>query len=243
MPKETAGAASAGTDKRCATRPWAIQSQLPQKSKPMRSEANIRGLAYVLAALTAALATSAAMAVEEPTFQSLVKDGAFELRRYPSLVVAETVVKGDMDAASNQGFRRIADFIFGNNAATTADKKTTIAMTAPVVVEPLSGADFKTAPEWRVQFVMPGQYSLGTLPQPNNPAVELRQAPARTTAVVTYSGLNTEGKVQAKTEELRAWIVARQWEPLGPPLLARYDPPWTLPPWRRNEIQIEVRQP
>ncbi len=186
------------------------------------------------------------MAVEEPPYQSLAKDGAFELRRYPALVVAETVVKGDMDAASNQGFRRIADYIFGNNAATTADKKTTIAMTAPVAVEPLgasSGADFKTAPEWRVQFVMPGQYSLGTLPQPNNPAVELRQAPARTTAVITYSGLNGEAKVQAKTEELKAWITARQWVPLGPPQLARYDPPWTLPPWRRNEIHIEIRQP
>ena len=189
---------------------------------------------------------STAMAVEEPTFQTLVKDGAFELRRYPSLVVAETVVKGDMDAASNQGFRRIADFIFGNNSATTADKKTTIAMTAPVVVEPLapsSGPDFKSAPEWRVQFVMPGQYSLGTLPRPNNPAVELRQAPARTAAVLTYSGFNGEAKVQAKTEELKAWVRARQLVPLSPPQLARYDPPWTLPPWRRNEIQIAVRQP
>lgn len=183
------------------------------------------------------------MAVEEPPFETLVKDGAFELRRYPSLIVAETVVKGDMDSASNQGFRRIADFIFGNNSATTADKKTTIAMTAPVAVEPLSGPDFKSAPEWRVQFVMPEQYTLGTLPRPNNPAVELRQAPARTVAVLTYSGLNGETKVQAKTEELKAWVSARQLTALSLPQLARYDPPWTLPPWRRNEIQIEVREP
>jgi hypothetical protein len=183
------------------------------------------------------------MAVEEPPYQTLVKDGAFEIRRYPALVVAETRVKGDMEAASNQGFRRIADYIFGNNAATTADKKTTIAMTAPVAVEPLNDPDFKSAPEWRVQFVMPGQYSLDTLPRPNNPAVEVRQAPARAAAVLTYAGFNGEAKVQAKTEELKAWIAARQWVPLGPPQLARYDPPWTLPPWRRNEIQIEVRQP
>ncbi len=217
----------------------------PQKlgRQQMRAKSTARRFACALGLVGA---VSTAMAVEEPPYQSLVKDGAFELRRYPALVVAETVVKGDMDAASNQGFRRIADYIFGNNAATTPDKKTTIAMTAPVAVEPLgasSGADFKAAPEWRVQFVMPGQYSLGTLPQPNNPAVELRQAPARTAAVISYSGLNGEAKVQAKTEELKAWIAARQWEPLGPPQLARYDPPWTLPPWRRNEIHIEVRQP
>ncbi len=185
----------------------------------------------------------AAVAVEEPPFQTLVKDGAFEIRRYPALIVAETRVAGDMDAASNQGFRRIADYIFGNNAATTPDKKTTIAMTAPVAVEPVKTGDFKSAPEWRVQFVMPGQYSLNTLPQPNNPAVELRQAPARTAAVLTYSGLNSAAKVEAKTEELNAWLTARQLVPSSPPQLARYDPPWTLPPWRRNEIQIEVREP
>lgn len=214
----------------------------------MRSKTSTRALALTLGTL-ATLATSTAMAVEEPPFRSIVKDGTFELRSYPALVVAETVVKGDLDAATNQGFRRIADYIFGNNAATTADKKSTIAMTAPVAVEPLSGsgastgADFQKAPEWRVQFVMPGSYSLSTLPQPNNPAVELRQAPARTAAVVTYSGLNSVAKVQAKAEELQAWMAARQWVPVSPPLLARYDPPWTLPPWRRNEIQIEVRQP
>lgn len=210
----------------------------------MRTETKVRPSARACFwALALLIPAGNAMAVEEPTYQTLVKDGAFELRRYPSLVVAETVVKGDMDAASNQGFRRIADFIFGNNAATTADKKTTIAMTAPVVVEPVSDPDFKSAPEWRVQFVMPGQYSLDSLPRPNNPAVELRQAPARTAAVVTYSGLNGEAKVQAKIEELKAWLAARELVPLTPPQLARYDPPWTLPPWRRNEIQIVVRQP
>lgn len=189
------------------------------------------------------IAAGPAMAVEEPPFETLLKDGAFELRRYPALVVAETVVQGDMGSASNQGFRRIADFIFGNNSATTPDKKTTIAMTAPVAVQPLQDSDFKSAPEWRVQFVMPGEYSLGTLPRPNNPAVAVRQAPVRTTAVLSYSGLNSDAKVQAKTEELKAWVSARKLESLGPPQLARYDPPWTLPPWRRNEIQIEVREP
>lgn len=213
----------------------------------MRTEARTWPLVWArIPALALLFTASTAMAVEEPSYQTLVREGAFELRRYPSMVLAETVVKGDMDAASNQGFRRIADFIFGNNTGTTAEKKTTIAMTAPVVVEPLdpsSGPDFKSAPEWRVQFVMPGQYSLGTLPRPNNPAVELRQAPARTAAVLTYSGLNGDAKVQAKTEELKAWVAARQLVPLSAPQLARYDPPWTLPPWRRNEIQIEVRQP
>ena len=82
-----------------------------------------------------------------------------------------------------------------------------------------------------------------TLPKPVNPAVSLRELPARTFAVLSYSGLNTASKVQQKTDELAAWMRSRQLEPVGAAQLARYDPPWTLPMWRRNEVQIQVRQP
>lgn len=99
------------------------------------------------------------------------------------------------------------------------------------------------AQQWQVQFVMPGQYSLSTLPKPHNALVTLRELPARTTAVLSYSWLNSDAKVQQKIDELRAWMKARQLEAMGPPRLARYDPPWTPPMWRRNEIQIDIREP
>lgn len=210
------------------------------------------------------------MATEEPKFEVLSQHGHIELRRYPAFVIAETTVEGSMDAASSKGFRAIADYIFGNNQAKTPAADPTsekITMTAPVTMEPLAPASQKiamTAPvameplaspavdglptmkgatQWRMHFVMPSQYTLATLPQPNNPAVRLRKVPAKTWAVLSYSGFNTEAKIQKKTDELVAWLAAQNIKTIGSPQLARYDPPWTLPMFRRNEIMLEIQQP
>jgi len=99
------------------------------------------------------------------------------------------------------------------------------------------------ATRWRMHFVMPSQYTLATLPKPSNPAVTLRQVPAKTWAVLRYSGFNTEAKIQQKTNELVAWLAAQKIKPLGSPQLARYNPPWTLPMFRRNEIMLEIERP
>ena len=211
-------------------------------------------------------AGSMAMAVEEPKFEVTARDGSCEVRRYAPVIVAETYVDGDMDAASRKGFKLIADYIFGNNQlAGAAAEKTSqkiamtapvtaepvaasgkIAMTAPVTVEPVAAADVSSmasATQWRIHFVMPGQYSMQTLPKPNNEAVKLRAMPARTFAVLSYSGFNTASRVQEKTDELALWMKSRNLETVGAPQLARYDPPWTLPMWRRNEIQMEIKTP
>jgi hypothetical protein len=123
-----------------------------------------------------------------------------------------------------------------------------IAMTAPVTLEPLPAAPqagaqpqaMKGANRWRVHFVMPSAYTLSTLPKPNNPAVALREVPAKTWAVLTYSGFNTEAGIQQRTDELVAWLAERQIKTIGSPQLARYNPPWTLPMFRRNEIMLET---
>ena len=204
------------------------------------------------------------MAVEEPKFDVTAQDGNCEVRRYAPVIVAETYVEGDMDAATRKGFKLIADYIFGNNQlAGTAAEKTSekiamtapvtaepvaasakIAMTAPVTAEPVAAASgMASATQWRIHFVMPSQYSMQTLPQPNNPAVKLRALPARTFAVLSYSGFNTASRVQEKTDELMLWMKSKNLQAAGAPQLARYDPPWTLPMWRRNEIQMEIKTP
>lgn len=213
-------------------------------------------------------AGSMVMAVEEPKFEVTAQDGNREVRRYAPVIVAETYVEGDMDTATRKGFKLIADYIFGNNqlagtaagtAAESASEKIAmtapvtaepvaasakIAMTAPVTVEPLAAAStMASATQWRIHFVMPGQYSMQTLPQPNNAAVKLRAMPARTFAVLSYSGFNTAARVQEKTDELALWMKSKNLEAVGAPQLARYDPPWTLPMWRRNEIQMEIKTP
>jgi DNA gyrase inhibitor GyrI len=88
---------------------------------------------------------------------------------------------------------------------------------------------------------MPSQYTMASLPKPNNGAVSLREVPAKTVAVAKYSGFNTESRIQEETQALVVWMQARKLVAAGPAQLARYDPPWTLPMWRRNEIHIEIR--
>ena len=207
------------------------------------------------------LITGPAMAIEEPSFEVVRKDGAMEIRKYAPFIVAQTWVQGDMDEASGRGFRLIADYIFGNNVAVgerTAAKiamtapvtmapeaaSQKIAMTAPVTMAPQAAASAPgTAQRWRVHFVMPRQYTLATLPKPNNPEVQLEEVPTKWFAVLRYSGLNTNARVQQRNEEALAWVQAQKLTPLGAPQLARYDPPWTLPPFRRNEILVEIAAP
>ena len=201
-----------------------------------------------------------AMAIEEPRFTLVLKSGSFEVRQYAPMLVAETVVDGDMDEASSRGFRKIADFIFGNNQSAQTGGSAKIAMTAPVTQEPQSEKIAMTAPvtmgaanntadsnlagsnKWRVHFVMPSKYTMANIPQPKNADVKLREIPGKYFAVYNYTGFNTKSQVQAKTDELVAWVQEKKLKALSSPQLSRYDPPWTLPMFRRNEIMIEIEE-
>jgi hypothetical protein len=217
----------------------------------------VRGLT-ALAVCVVAFNSGAAMAIEEPAFELIEKAEPYEIRLYRPFIVAETVVDGDLDAASNAGFRLIADYIFGNNLAVggKAGDKTNakIAMTAPVAAEPVSEKIAMTTPvlaepqaagmdasRWRIHFVMPSQYSLATLPKPVNPAVQLRAVPGQRFAVLVFSGFAGAEKVQAKSDELLAWVSQRGFKTRGVVQLARYNPPWTLPFFRRNEVMVELQ--
>ena len=155
----------------------------------------------LLTGLLLFICAGSAMATEEPSYTVLEQSGDFELRAYNPMIVAETQVSGPMDDASGAGFRLIADYIFGNNTSRTGGNKK-ISMTAPVTMEPESEKISMTAPvsmeqtgeQWRVHFVMPSQYTLDTLPRPNNPAVSLREVPASNYAVIRFSGLVGEKK-------------------------------------------------
>lgn len=198
------------------------------------------------------LLPGAAMATEEPKYTILSQTDEFELRRYGEQLTAQTWVTGDQDTASRAGFKILADYIFGNNSAANGESRK-ISMTAPVTMQPEtkkgSGESQKiamTAPvsiqqtkdKWRVQFTMPSQYTLQTLPKPNNPNIEIVEVPAQTYGVIKFSGLAGTEKVAAKTKELQSWMQGQNLTITGKPELARYNPPWTLPFMRRNEIMI-----
>ena len=208
----------------------------------------------LLALLVGFLGMESAMAIEEPKYEVHTSQAPFELRHYAPTLIAQTLVEGDMDEASNKGFRLIADFIFGNNLAADSEQAAKIAMTAPVTVEPQSSKIAMTAPvtiepqlgsaqQWRVHFVMPSQYTLATIPKPKNSAVTLHELPSKYFVVHRYSGFNTVARVQEKTDEALAWTKQQSLKVVGTPQLSRYDPPWTLPMFRRNEIMVEVAAP
>lgn len=183
------------------------------------------------------------MAVEEPAFTTVMKDGNFEVRDYPALVVAEVTVSGKQKEAANKGFRLLADYIFGGNT-----RRQSIAMTAPVAQQPTSEKIAMTAPvtqtqngeTWTVRFTMPSEYTLDTLPKPDDPTVQLRRLPPERFAVLRFSGLARPGDVAAKSEELVALTKTHQLRAIGNVSLAQYNPPWTLWFLRRNEVMIPV---
>jgi hypothetical protein len=176
----------------------------------------------------------------------------FSLRAYAPVLVAEVTVSGTRKEAANAGFRLLADYIFGNNLAAQGTEAETIAMTAPVVqapAQPTKQTIAMTAPviqdptgpgQWTVQFVMPKAYTLATLPKPKNSAVTLRALPARTVAAVQFSGWATAEALAKHQAALQAWVAAKNWQASGGVQLAFYNPPWTLPWWRRNEIWLPM---
>jgi SOUL heme-binding protein len=203
-------------------------------------------IAIVLVALGMIAAASQARAkVEEPEWTLVHQDGAFEVRDYAAVVVAETKVEGERNQAINAGFRRLARYIFGGNApnreiAMTApvmqgrDAGRKIAMTAPVSQAPGSGG-------WTVAFIMPRGSRLDDMPTPLDGLVILRAQPQRRVAALRFSGLATQASLDRHAAKLRETLAARGETALGPVTYAFYDPPWT-PPWtRRNEVMIEVR--
>jgi len=187
------------------------------------------------------------MATEEPEFSIIYKKDNFEIREYAPKIIAQIKISGNFDEASSKGFRGLADFIFGNNLINNESEK--ISMTAPVVAEPASREAPMINPvlakekknQWLISFVMPKEYSLKTIPKPNNSEVKLMTLPKEKFAVIVFSGLVRESSYNEKIILLNNFIKKQKLETSGSVQIARYNPPWTLPFFRRNELMIKIR--
>lgn len=184
------------------------------------------------------------MATQEPQFTVNLTKGTCSVRAYAPMVVAEVMLKGSRAEAAREGFRLLAGYIFGGNT-----RRQSIAMTAPVIISAKQSQTIAmTAPvmqsgmdgNWSVRFVMPPEFTLDTLPLPNNQRVELIAIPASRFAVNQFSGLARDSDIEMKTAELREFCAENALVVHGIPALARYDPPWTLWFMRRNEIMIAL---
>jgi hypothetical protein len=187
--------------------------------------------------------------IEEPKYEVVARHEEFELRAYAPRILAETVVEGNFERAPNEGFRRIADFIFGNNKPGKA-----VAMTAPVEVIPKTAEarsekiamtapvtqQASSAGKWTITFTMPSSYTMETLPKPVDDRVTVRQLPPVKYVALRFGGFNTRANVDAAISRLRELSAVQGLKLRGEPVYARYNPPWTPWFWRRNEILIEV---
>jgi hypothetical protein len=158
------------------------------------------------------------------------------------MIVAEVDVQGPRMKALNQGFRLIAAYIFGQNLSSAS-----VPMTAPVTQQsgqpiPMTAPVTQSAdgPTWKVRFIMPRRYTLETLPKPRNPQVRLIPIPARKIAAIRFSGFNTDQNLSAHRDQLLRYLHDHHLTVLGPPDTAFYNPPWTLPFLRRNEIMFDL---
>jgi len=206
----------------------------------------IIGLAgFALLCVSSLLVVKSAMAIEKAKYSVLEKEDGFEIRKYDPQIVAETFVEGDLEKAGNEGFRRLYAYISGENTT-----KQSISMTAPVSQETGSKKIAMTAPvkqekkenRWRITFLMPAEYTLETLPRPNDTRVRLTEESGRLMVAVKYSGTWSEEGYEENRALLEEYIQKRGLTKTGEPVWARYDPPFM--PWflRRNEVLIPIEK-
>lgn len=199
----------------------------------------------------AGLLVGVRVGIEEPPHTvETIRDG-LQIRRYGPRIAAETVVTdvtATEEGARSRGFRVLAGYIFGANHT-----RSKIAMTAPVSQRrEQAGASERiamTAPvaeqgrpdgAWVIRFFMPARWTLDTLPQPNDEVVNLVAVPAETFAVLRFTGARGSRAVASRTDELLRLLDDTDFQQDGPAVAWFYDPPWTVPCLRRNEVAVPV---
>ena len=182
--------------------------------------------------------------VEKPDYKVIQSEQNIEIRQYEPMIIAEVEVDGKREDAIGDGFRLLADYIFGNNTVQQVISMTApvqqkenqkIAMTAPVQQQ-------STGKSWRMSFVMPSKYSMDSLPVPNNNRVRLKGILAKKFVVIEFSGTNSNENVTKHENQLMNYIEENQIKINDSPKYAFYNPPWSLPFLRRNEVMIEIKQ-
>ncbi len=182
--------------------------------------------------------------VEKPDYKVIQSEQNIEIRQYEPMIIAEVEVDGKREGAIGDGFRLLADYIFGNNTVQQVISMTApvqqkenqkIAMTAPVQQQ-------STGKSWRMSFVMPSKYSMDSLPVPNNNRVRLKEILTKKFVVIEFSGTNSNENVTEHENQLMNYIEANQIKINGSPNYGFYNPPWSLPFLRRNEVMIEINQ-
>jgi len=201
------------------------------------------GACIVILMLPFLLCSCVTVGIEKAKYEVIEKEGKFEVRQYQPQIVAETIVESDFDEAGNSAFRRLFNYISGENR-----KRESIAMTAPVNQKAGPEKIAMTAPvnqqelegKYSVSFLMPSKYTMETLPEPLDSTVRLRQIPGRKIAAIRYSGSWSRKSYETNRALLEEFVRKKGLQITGQDIFARYDPPFQLWFLRRNEVLFPV---
>jgi hypothetical protein len=169
--------------------------------------------------------------VEIAPYTVLHEENNFQLRHYERLVLVTTSMQHGMEEQRSP-FYKLFNYISGNN-----DAEQDIPMTSPVFMD--KDGDATTA----MSFVLPIDMLLENAPRPQDPSVKLEELIDYTVATITFSGLLREENINKHQALLNTWINTQGYTITGPIKAAGYNPPFTIPALRRNEILIPVKKP
>ena len=205
----------------------------------------IVGFGATLLATAYLAATTYIDNVEQPEYRTIASEGDFEVRSYGPMIVAEVAVRGTRKDAANRAFSPLANYIFAKERGGDA-----ISMTAPVIqsrrepiamTAPVTQSRNETDGIWTVRFVMPAQYTLDSLPTPQNRNITLHEVKGAQRAVVRFSGVASDALIADKEAKLQSWIRSRGLKAAGAPTYAYYNAPFTPGFMRRNEIMFNLQ--
>lgn len=183
--------------------------------------------------------------VELLEYDVLKEDGSFTLRQYSDYWVARTESEGEYKESSNTSFKLLFKYISGQN---NRDEK--ISMTGPVIQQDKGEKIAMTGPViqqkknnlWTMEFVLPAKYNTTEPPRPLNPKVEVVKVPGYTAAALRFGGTLSNDSFTEKSNELLDIVIKSGLEFVGTPFSAGYDPPWTIPFLKRNEVLVIIRR-
>ncbi len=168
-----------------------------------------------------------------------------EIRYYPSFLAAEVEVSGNRKEAAKKGFMILAKYIFGKNVS-----KQKVAMTSPVAQQEKSQKIAMTSPvmqsqnpekNWIVQFTMPQEFKIETLPKPKNDKIKFRKIASKKVISIRFKGSWNDENFEKNKQKLLALISEKNLTKIGSPIISYYDDPFTFPWNRRNEIIQEIK--
>ncbi len=166
---------------------------------------------------------------ESAPYEVVSSDGDFEIRDYPSIVLASTPMDRP-DPEESSAFMRLFGYITGSNES--GEK---ISMTTPVF---MTGS----GDEGRMSFVLPQAVAERGAPEATNTEVKIETMNGGRFAAYRFSGSWNLARFEAAKEKLLAWVAQQGLEPAGEPQTANYDPPFTPPMLRRNEVLVRLQQ-